>query len=224
MRPQRSGFASASPFRALFWVGPDVAGRKRTKMVASAMTRRDALAALGAFGLSLTGAASGARAQSGLRFRDIVVNVEPLRARDGDPTAAWMEQALRQALPRALGASFRAGRQKRRNSRGPDRLDLSRPELRRPGAERLGAGHDHRKLRGSRTARRNCVSDPVAGDRVLLSDAPSIRRSSSEPITGASPRSVRPSPAGRRGSLGFRPRTDGRSRAGTWKVSAACGA
>src|SRR5271167_5171384 len=72
-------------------------------MVASAMTRRDALAALGAFGLTLTGAASSARGQNGLRFRDIVVNVEPLRATNGDPTAAWMDQALRQELPRVLG-------------------------------------------------------------------------------------------------------------------------
>jgi hypothetical protein len=67
-------------------------------MVASAMTRRDALAALGAFGLTLTGAAFSARAQSGLRFSNVVVNVEPLRALTGDPTAAWMEQALPQAL------------------------------------------------------------------------------------------------------------------------------
>jgi hypothetical protein len=78
-------------------------------MVASAMTRRDAFAALGAFGLSLTGAASGALAQSGLRFGAIRVNVEPLRALTGDPTAAWMEQALEQALPRALGAHLAAG-------------------------------------------------------------------------------------------------------------------
>ena len=127
-------------------------------MVASAMTRRDALAALGAFGLSLTGAASGARAQSGLRFRDIVVNVEPLRALTGDPTAAWMEQALAQALPRALGPHLAPGDRNAANSRGPDRLDLSRPEPRRPGAEGLGAGHGHRKLPCSRTARRNRVS------------------------------------------------------------------
>ena len=59
-------------------------------MVASAMTRRGALAAHGAFGLTLTGAASGARAQSGLRVRGFVVNVEPLRALTGDPTAAWV--------------------------------------------------------------------------------------------------------------------------------------
>jgi hypothetical protein len=79
------------------------------KMVASAMTRRGALAALGAFGLSLTGAASGALAQNALRFSNIRVNVEPLRALTGDPTAAWMEQALVQALPRALGPHLAPG-------------------------------------------------------------------------------------------------------------------
>src|ERR1700722_1701217 len=74
-------------------------------MVASAMTRRDAL---GAFGLTLTGASS-ARAQSGLRFSNIVVNVEPLRALTGDPTAAWMDQALRHELPRVLGPYIAPG-------------------------------------------------------------------------------------------------------------------
>ena len=78
-------------------------------MVASAMTRRGALAALGAFGLSFTCAASNARAQNGLRFRGIAVNVEPLRATTGDPTAAWMEQALRQELPRVLGSYMAPG-------------------------------------------------------------------------------------------------------------------
>jgi hypothetical protein len=78
-------------------------------MVASAMTRRGALAALGAFGLSLTYSGSGALAQNGLRFSNIRVNVEPLRAQTGDPTAAWMEQALRQALPQALGPHLATG-------------------------------------------------------------------------------------------------------------------
>jgi hypothetical protein len=78
-------------------------------MVSSAMTRRGALAALGAFGLSLTCGASGALAQSGLRFSAIVVNVAPLRPLTGDPTAAWMEQALVQALPRALGPHLAPG-------------------------------------------------------------------------------------------------------------------
>jgi hypothetical protein len=78
-------------------------------MVASAMTRRDALASLSAFGLSLTCAAFNARAQGGLRFRGVVVNVEPLRALTGDPTAAWMDQALRQALPRVLAPYLAPG-------------------------------------------------------------------------------------------------------------------
>jgi hypothetical protein len=78
-------------------------------MSISAMTRRNALAALGAFGLSLTGAASSARAQSGLRFSAIVVNVAPLRPLTGEPTASWMEQALAQALPRALGPHLAPG-------------------------------------------------------------------------------------------------------------------
>jgi hypothetical protein len=78
-------------------------------MVVSAMTRRAALALLGSFGLSLTRAVSSARAQSGLRFRGVVVNVEPLRALTGDPTAGWMQQALAQALPGALGPHLAPG-------------------------------------------------------------------------------------------------------------------
>ncbi len=78
-------------------------------MVASAMTRRGALSALGAFGFTLTSGAFNARAQSGLRFGGIRVDVEPLRARFGDPTAAWMGQALAQALPQALGPHLAPG-------------------------------------------------------------------------------------------------------------------
>jgi hypothetical protein len=78
-------------------------------MVASAMTRRGVLVSLGAFGLSLTCGASGALAQSGLRFSAIVVNVAPLRPLTGEPTASWMEQALAQALPRALGPHLAPG-------------------------------------------------------------------------------------------------------------------
>jgi hypothetical protein len=77
-------------------------------MVASAVTRRRAIAALGAFGLS-TCAALRARAQGGLRFSGVRVNVEPLRALMGDPTAAWMEQALIEALPQSLGPHLAPG-------------------------------------------------------------------------------------------------------------------
>lgn len=78
-------------------------------MVASAITRRGALGVLGASGLALTFAAPRALAQNGLRFSSIRVNVEPLRALMGDPTAAWMEQALAQALPRILGPYLAPG-------------------------------------------------------------------------------------------------------------------
>jgi hypothetical protein len=74
-----------------------------------AITRRGALAALGALGPLLTLAGPSAFAQSGLRFSNVVVNVEPLRALTGDPTAGWMEQALAQALPRALGPHLAPG-------------------------------------------------------------------------------------------------------------------
>ena len=91
---------------------PDRAKRRQKEkdtMVASAMTRRTALAALGASGLGLTLAAPSARAQSGLRFRAIVVNVEPLRPLAGEPTTGWMEQALAQAMPGALGPHLAPG-------------------------------------------------------------------------------------------------------------------
>jgi hypothetical protein len=77
-------------------------------MVASAINRRGALALLGAFGLSAR-AVSSARAQGGLRFSAVRVNVEPLRALMGDPTAAWMEQALIEALPQSLGPHLAPG-------------------------------------------------------------------------------------------------------------------
>jgi hypothetical protein len=101
---------SFAPGRLLLRV-PDereVTGREG-QMVASAITRRAAISALSAFALSLTVAAPGALAQNGMRFSNIRVNVAPLRANTGDPTAAWMEQALARALPQALGGTGPGG-------------------------------------------------------------------------------------------------------------------
>jgi hypothetical protein len=79
-------------------------------MGARIMTRRGALAALSAFSLSSTLVAPNpAVANSGRRFREIIVNVVPLRTIVGDPTAAWMEQELVRALPRALGPHLAPG-------------------------------------------------------------------------------------------------------------------
>jgi hypothetical protein len=72
-------------------------------------TRRVALIALGALGVRLPFADRSARAQPNVRFRNIVVDVAPLRALMGDPTAAWVQQTLPGALAQALGGYMAPG-------------------------------------------------------------------------------------------------------------------
>ena len=62
------------------------------------LTRRAVLSALGtvAFGPSL------AWAQGPMRLRSVRVDVSPLRANVGDPTAAWVEEALPGLLAQAF--------------------------------------------------------------------------------------------------------------------------
>ena len=64
--------------------------------------RRVAIAACGAFALVASVADKVARAQSGLAVRNIRVDVAPLRANAGEPTATWVEQALSRRLAQAL--------------------------------------------------------------------------------------------------------------------------
>jgi hypothetical protein len=64
--------------------------------------RRVATAALGVFVLLAAVARLDALAQSGLPVRDIRVDVAPLRASAGDPTAAWVQQGLPDQLAQAL--------------------------------------------------------------------------------------------------------------------------
>ncbi len=148
-------------------------------MVASAMTRRGALASLGAFGLSLTGA-SGARAQGGLEIQQHRGQRRAASRARRRSDSGLDGAGARAGFASRAGSSSRARRQKRAHSRGPDRLDLPRPKPWRAGAEGIGAGHDHRKLPCSWTARCNRVCDPVASDRLLLSERrrPSARRAS----------------------------------------------
>ena len=73
------------------------------------MTRRAALAALGALALPPVVAVRSALAQPGLRIRAIKVDVSPLRASMGDPTAAWVQQALPGALAHALAPYMAPG-------------------------------------------------------------------------------------------------------------------
>jgi hypothetical protein len=78
-------------------------------MPAFPLTRRAALAALGAFVAPSVLGVRSAEAQPNVRFRNIVVDVSPLRARVGDPTAAWVEQSLPGALAQSLGAYISPG-------------------------------------------------------------------------------------------------------------------
>lgn len=71
-------------------------------MSAFRLTRRAALAALGALVLSVPGEMRSAMAQPRLRIRAIRVDVSPIRRSMGDPTAAWVEEALPRALAQAL--------------------------------------------------------------------------------------------------------------------------
>ncbi len=74
-------------------------------MPTRAMTRRAALSFV--MGLVFTPGAT--LAQSPVRFRSIQVDVGPLRATSGDPTAAWVGEALPGALAQAFGAYFAPG-------------------------------------------------------------------------------------------------------------------
>jgi len=71
------------------------------------LTRRAALAALGALP-SAIGVGS-ALAQAPVRFRAIEVDVAPLRANVGDPTAEWVQQMLPGELAQALAPYMAPG-------------------------------------------------------------------------------------------------------------------
>jgi hypothetical protein len=66
------------------------------------LTRRAALVTLGTFAVPSAIAVRSAAAQPNIRFRNIVVDVSPLRATMGDPTAAWVQKELPGALAQAL--------------------------------------------------------------------------------------------------------------------------
>lgn len=69
------------------------------------LTRRAALTALGAIML----APGAAVAQPPIRFRAVEVDVGPLRASVGDPTAAWVAESLTPALAQALAPYLAPG-------------------------------------------------------------------------------------------------------------------
>jgi hypothetical protein len=65
-------------------------------------TRRAVIAACAAFAL----AGRAALSQSGQAVRNIRVDVAPLRANAGDPTATWVEQELPRRLAQALAGGL----------------------------------------------------------------------------------------------------------------------
>ncbi len=130
------GFASDDPFYALYRVGRG----EKDKMVASARLAEARLPRLAHSAFTLTGAPSGALAQSGPRFSNISgqrraasrARRRSNRSLDGSGAQAGIASGSR--------AVSRAGRPKRCCPRGPDRLCLSRPEQR--GAGPAGASQD----------------------------------------------------------------------------------
>ncbi len=66
------------------------------------LIRRMTIAACSAFALLAAVACQNAVAQSGLPIRNIQIDVAPLRASVGDPTASWVQQGLPDRLARAL--------------------------------------------------------------------------------------------------------------------------
>jgi hypothetical protein len=78
-------------------------------MSAFPLTRRAAIGALGALVLPAMAQMRSASAQPGLRIRAIKVDVSPIRASMGDPTAAWVEHALPGALAQSLAPYMAPG-------------------------------------------------------------------------------------------------------------------
>ena len=77
-------------------------------MSAEVLNRRSVICGL-IFGLPVALTVGAARAQPGIRFRAIHVDVSPLRAMVGDPTASWVEQELSGQLAQALAPYLAPG-------------------------------------------------------------------------------------------------------------------
>jgi len=71
-------------------------------MSSTGFTRRVAIAAMSAFALLAGGARQNTLAQSRPAIRNVQVDVAPLRANVGDPTASWVERELPGELAQAL--------------------------------------------------------------------------------------------------------------------------
>ena len=78
-------------------------------MSAFELTRRAALVAFVALAGSPAVAARKARSRGGARFGGVRVDVAPLLANSGEPTAGWVAQTLPPAIAQALAAAGHSG-------------------------------------------------------------------------------------------------------------------
>jgi hypothetical protein len=89
-------------------------------MYSLGLIRRVAIAVCSAFALLVAVASQSALARSGLPIRNIQVDVGPLRANGGDPTASWVQQGLSNQLAQTL-----AGRMTRQGGTLVVRIDYA---------------------------------------------------------------------------------------------------
>ncbi len=140
-----------------------------------ALTRRLALAAFG--GLVVLTAVSGqnALAQTGLTFRNIRVDVAPLRANAGDPTATWVQRELPAQLARAL-----AGRMAPNGATLTVRIDYLTLGSNSGGLGPLGSSYDNIQgvaiINGAQTPiRATSTYDPMPQDQAMIEQSNYIR-------------------------------------------------
>ncbi len=128
-------------------------------MSAPEWDRRAAIAACGALALVTMMRGGGALAQSRPAVGAIRVDVAPLRASAGDPTATWVEQELPRQLAQALSGRLTP---KGATLNRADRLAHDRAEQGQPG---LGQHQRRRDGRGCRAARAGDIAILGFGDR-----------------------------------------------------------
>ncbi len=131
-------------------------------MSTCALICRAAICAMGAWALP----PAVALAQGPVRFRNVEVDVGPLRASEGDPTAAWVAETLPSQRPR-LGSVSLPGRQSRRDPDRTNRLSLSGRRAAGPASRARRRTHRGRYLRAG-PSRVDCRGDASESHHLLL--------------------------------------------------------
>ena len=138
-------------------------------MSGQTFTRRAAIVACGALALAMATRGGAALAQSGVAIGAIRVDVAPLRANSGDPTATWVQEELPRQLAQALAGRLTP---KGAHAHRADRLSHPRAEQGQP-----GLGRHQRRRDGWGASPGRC------GRRRDIGLRRSMRRRSCNPIT-----------------------------------------